>query len=186
METMERITLVSGSPRRLDLLQAAQFDVEVIKPRSDESVPEGPLGEAITEVARQKLESVSIGDALALAADTVVEFEGRILGKPADREDACRMLEELSGNEHRVITGFVVQAQGRQVAQSIVTRVRFRSLKENEIAHYLAKGDMYDKAGAYGIQGDGGALVDVVHGSYTNVIGLPLREVLDAIETLNA
>ncbi len=117
-------------------------------------------------------------DAFVLGADTVVALEGRILGKPSSADDASRVLRMLSGRTHEVITAFVLFGAGSRHEGMAATRVRFREIDEETIARYVASGESMDKAGAYGIQGSGGSLVDRVEGSYTNVVGLPLAETL--------
>jgi septum formation protein len=114
-----------------------------------------------------------------LAADTIVEIDGRILGKPADQDDARAMLASLAGREHRVHTGFALLAPGGQVraAEVVVTRVRCRPLDAPAIATYVASEEPADKAGAYAIQGLGAGLIAGIDGSFTNVVGLPLVEV---------
>ena len=182
MTLPQKIVLISGSPRRKALLRAAQFQVEVQRPDVDETMPDGPVEDAILAVAERKLDSVGVEDDLCLAADTAVLFGGKILGKPQDRADAQRMLEALSGRDHRVVTGFVLGRGEQRHRQAVSTRVRFRELRREEIEAYVATGEADDKAGSYGIQGLGGSLVDFVEGSYTNVIGLPLREVIEAVQ----
>ena len=118
-----------------------------------------------------------------LAADTIVEIDDTVLGKPRDREEGMRMLRQLSGRSHRVMTAFViVNDTGQSVTSQLVTScVRFKHLSEAQIHAYLATGEPFDKAGAYAVQGLGAALVEHVEGSYTNVVGLPLDEVLDEL-----
>jgi septum formation protein len=118
-----------------------------------------------------------------LAADTVVALDGSILGKAATPEEAVRMLEMLSGRTHAVHTAVVVQGPrlARPISTTVTTSVRFRLLARAEIERYVASGDPMDKAGAYGIQGAGGALVAEVRGSYSNVVGLPLEETLELL-----
>ena len=118
-----------------------------------------------------------------LAADTVVEIDGRVLGKPVDDEDAKAMLACLAGREHRVFTGFALLAPGGDVraAEVVVSRVRFRPLDARAIATYVASEEPADKAGAYGIQGLGSGLIAAIEGSFTNVVGLPLFEVERAL-----
>ncbi len=136
--------------------------------------------------ARLKAEQVAAWveeQALVLAADTIVVVDDLILGKPEDTEDARRMLQLLSGRRHQVLTGCVILDPGRTVSRSfaVATGVVFKSLEPDEIDGYVATGEPLDKAGGYGIQGRGAFLVASVHGSYTNVVGLPLAEVLDVL-----
>jgi septum formation protein len=118
-------------------------------------------------------------DDWVLAADTVVELDGSILGKPKDQDEARAMLARLAGREHRVLTGFTLLAPGGTVraAEVVVTRVRFRALDARAIATYVESEEPADKAGGYGIQGLGAGLIDGIEGSFTNVVGLPLAEV---------
>lgn len=122
-----------------------------------------------------------LGEA-ALTADTVVFLDGEPLNKPEDDAHAKAMLTRLSGRAHDVVTAFCLRRGVREHTEAVSTRVWFRTLRELEIDHYVATGEPRDKAGAYGIQGEGGALVDRLEGSYTNVVGLPLAEVLRALE----
>ena len=124
-----------------------------------------------------------------LAADTIVHQGAEIFEKPTDTEDALRILSRLSGAWHEVTTAFCVTDCGLAAGapwlqRTVTTRVRFRDLGRQEILHYIASGEPLDKAGAYGIQGRGGALVREIEGSYTNVVGLPLHEVLQALRRL--
>lgn len=180
------LILASGSPRRRDLLTAAGLRVRVRPPRGPEIWPGGEASAAVLALARTKLQSVQAGADLHLAADTVVLLDEEPLGKPADRAAAAVTLGRLAGRWHRVLTGFIVARGSRQVAHCITTHVRLRRLRPAEIDAYVATGESLDKAGAYGIQGLGGALVDRLDGSYTNVVGLPLAEVLVALHSLAA
>lgn len=180
------ITLVSGSPRRRTLLHAAGFDVTVLLPEADESLPAGiPIVQSAVVLAERKLASVLRPDGRALAADTLVVLGDLPLGKPRHRDEAAAMLHMLSGAQHEVVTGFVVSREGRERAAAVRTKVWFRRLSEVEVERYLDSGEAYDKAGAYAIQGEAGAFVDRIEGSYTNVVGLPVSEVLAAIEVLS-
>jgi septum formation protein len=136
-------------------------------------------------VAGDKAREVSGGypGVWVLAADTVVETDGQVLGKPRDTEEAQHMLRHLSGRTHRVKTAFVLLADdGRPFASQVVTStVTFKPLSEAEIHAYLATGEPFDKAGAYAIQGHGASFIERVEGSYTNVVGLPMDEVLQAL-----
>lgn len=186
------LVLASGSPRRRVLLTAAGVSLEVRPNHADETWPEGQdLQTALLRVARRKLAHIGAEVPWALAADTIVAIDERVLGKPADVQAASAMLRHLSGRTHVVMTGFVLihhNSDGVQhsVAEAVTTQVRFRTLCDVDIARYVASGDCFDKAGGYGIQSLGGHLVDAVNGSYTNIIGLPLAEVLCAIDRLQS
>lgn len=178
------IVLASGSPRRRDLLQRCGIAVEVRPQDIDETWDPtiDPVAHA-RRLAEGKARSALGQGALApiLAADTVVHLEGRIFDKPESREAARRHLEALSGRTHAVTTGVCVCLGRIEPAFSVTTQVRFRTLSMREIAAYLETGEADDKAGAYGIQGLGGAFVAELHGSWTNVMGLPLEKSLEAL-----
>ncbi len=185
-----RLVLGSGSPRRRELLTLAglAFDVHVT------DVPEEPLdGEApaahALRLARDKARVASIAhpDAVAIGADTIVVVDRQILGKPRDAAAAQRMLLALAGRRHEVLTGFALAHAGSVLASDVVaTEVEFRTFGEAEARAYVATGESLDKAGAYGIQGHGAVLVRGIHGSYTNVVGLPLVEVLESMLAIEA
>ncbi len=173
------IILASASPRRRELLAQAGYSFVIEPADVDESVlpPEAP--EAHTQrLAREKALAVGrrVGKGIVLAADTVVVIDGTILGKPADNQDAVRMLTILSGREHRVVTGVAVldAATGKIDIRNSVTGVWFRPLSQHEIEAYVATGEPMDKAGAYGIQERGALLVERISGCYFNVVGLPI------------
>lgn len=176
------LILASGSPRRRDFLQDIGLDFSVEAPDVSEEVSacETPE-EFVLRVAADKARSVAREhpDAWILAADTAVVLGDVILGKPADEADARRMLLQLAGRGHRVLTGFVLvnEQQGHRVSRVIDTEVFFTSFSGETAAAYVATGEPLDKAGAYGIQGKGGCLVERIKGSYSNVVGLPLAEV---------
>ena len=171
------LTLASASPRRRSLLASAGVAFEVRPADVDESVlPGEPPRIYARRVALEKAHAVD--GTHVLAADTVVALDGAVLGKPADRAEACRTLAALSGRTHTVYTAVALRVGPRVHTRTCATRVRFRALTDAEIASYVDTGEPFDKAGGYGIQGHGGALVDHLRGSYTNVIGLPLRETL--------
>lgn len=172
---MTDLVLASGSPRRLELLRRLGTDPRVQPADVDETPRPGePPHELAVRLARAKVGAVGGDDVLVVGADTVVGVGTSVLGKPTDVDDARAMLELLSGREHLVVTGVAVR-RGRQVhAEAEATRVRFRELLASEVDWYLATGEPDDKAGAYGLQGAGAALVEGIVGSYTNVVGLPL------------
>ena len=172
---MEAIILASGSPRRSEILTRMGVPFEKQAADVDEHCSLGAR-EAVAELSRKKALAVAAQHPhrVVLAADTLVALENHPLGKPEDEEDACRMLERLSGREHQVYTGVcVVDAQGR-IFQSVEdSDVYFRKLTEEEIRAYVATGEPMDKAGAYALQGGAGKWVTQVCGSRSNVIGLP-------------
>lgn len=178
-----RFVLASASPRRRDLLARVGLHPEVCPADVDESIRPGEAPERYAcRVAEEKARSVHAALPV-LAADTVVALDGVSLGKASTREDAASMLARLSARIHEVHTAVVLRVDAtRTRSVSVTTEVRFRQLSAPEIAAYVASGEPMDKAGAYGIQGLGGALVAEVHGSYTNVVGLPLEETLELLE----
>ncbi len=176
---MAPFVLASASPRRRALLASAGLRPEVRPADVDETprAAEAPVAYAL-RVALDKAAAVHVdGGPPVLAADTVVALDGACLGKGSDPDEARRMLRALSGRSHAVHTAVVVRAEVVH-CDVVTTEVRFRRLGEAEIERYVATGEPRDKAGAYGIQGEGGALVASVRGSYSNVVGLPLEETL--------
>ena len=177
-----RVILASASPRRRSLLEAACLEVIVRPSGVDECWPGGTVAEGATALAQRKAQAVPSGDEIVVAADTLVAMGETRFEKPVDAADAARMLRCLAGKPHEVVTGYCVSKGGKTRLGAVRTIVVFRDLSDDEIERYVRSGEPMDKAGAYGIQGEGGCLVDRVEGSYTNVVGLPLREVLAAIE----
>jgi septum formation protein len=170
--------LCSASPRRAEILRAAGIPFERgPDPRVDETPPPGsPPAEAAEAIARRKAlwaSSRSPGR-VVLAADTVVDLDGAVVGKPADREDAARILRALSGRSHAVTTAVAVARDGRVVAGRETALVRFRVLSEAEIRAYVATGEGLDKAGAYALQGGAAGFVERVEGGPDVVVGLPV------------
>lgn len=179
-----RVVLVSGSPRRKALLESAGYEVIVQVSGVDESWPGGTLLDGVMALAERKLLAVPTRAEPMVAADTLVCLGDDRLEKPKDAADATRMLNVLSGRRHQVITGYCVQRGSLRRTAAVSTEVTFRRLSLEEIKRYVDTGEPFDKAGAYAIQGLGGAFVDRISGSYTNVVGLPLAEVLAALELL--
>jgi septum formation protein len=178
-----RIVLASGSPRRRELLAAAGLSFEVIASPAEE-IHDAALGMAglCEENARLKAAAVPVPGAVVIAADTLVFIEGEPLGKPKDMAEASGMLRKLAGRTHQVCTGVcLVDAEGKFRTFHAVTDVVFRELDEAGIYEYLAKTSPLDKAGAYGIQDHGEMIVKRIVGSYENVMGLPVDDVLDAL-----
>jgi septum formation protein len=178
------IILASASPRRRHLLECAGLVVHVSPSHVDESRPPGmaPIAHALA-LARSKASVAEIGPYPVIAADTVVHQGEVMFDKPTSRDEAVAHLRALSGRWHEVTTAVCVRRQEGEALFSVTTRVRFRELSERDIAWYAGTGEADDKAGAYGIQGLGGSLVAELVGSYTNVIGLPLEETLEALRS---
>ena len=187
------IVLASASPRRRELLAQVGLAAEVVPADVDETVLPG-------ETPQNHVVRLSAAKAMAVAdrpdvagrwfigSDTVVVRDDCILGKPADAAAAAAMLRSLSGRSHEVVSGYAVfdRNRGRTLSGAVVTRVWFKALTEQEIAGYLATGEPFDKAGAYAIQGLGAFMVPRIEGSYPNVVGLPLCEVIAALEECGA
>lgn len=169
--------LASASPRRKELLSLLDIPFEIRAPRVDERIdPSWTAAQAAQNLARQKALAAAEDrpGACVVAADTIVEIDGLLLGKPADEADAARMLRLLSGREHRVVTGVCLMHGGRERVFSRETLVRFYPLGDGEIEAYVRTGEPMDKAGAYGIQGRGALLAEGITGDYFNVVGLPV------------
>ena len=177
-----RLVLASASPRRRDLLGQIGVEPDEIRPADiDETVKPNELpGPAALRLASAKAAAAEThppADELILGADTVVCAGRRLLGKPADAQEARRYLLLLSGRRHRVYSGIVLRQGGREISSRVVmTRLSFKRLSEAELAAYLQSGEWRGKAGGYAIQGRAALFVDWINGSYTNVVGLPLFE----------
>ena len=185
-----KIVLASASPRRRKILTLAGLAPdEIIPSDADETVPAGTSpAETVRILAKRKGESVRLRagkDALVISSDTVVALGDEILGKPADREDARRMLRLLSGKKHFVYTGVYITYRGREELFCNATEVEFYTLTDGEIESYLDTGEPFDKAGAYGIQGRGCFLVKRIDGDFFSVMGLPAAEVYRAVRAIN-
>ena len=186
--------LASQSPRRRQLLSQAGFTFNVIPANIDErqhknETPSSLVRRLAQEKAHYILENTKVAaHETILAADTIVSYHDECLGKPIDKKDARRMLKMLSGNLHQVSTGWCILETGYDKKKNIiclhehtdctVTKVIFKPLSNQTIEKYLETNEPYDKAGAYGIQGYGGNFVDHIAGSYSNVVGLPIEEII--------
>jgi septum formation protein len=177
------LILASTSPRRRELISVLGIPFRVVAPVGVDETPldgESPR-ELACRLAAEKARSVD-GDPV-VAADTVVEVDGDILGKPADADDARRMLRRLSGRTHLVHTGVAVRSGDRVGVDVVTTSVRFVPLSPKAIEWYLETGEPFDKAGAYAVQGAGGVFVEGIEGSVSNVVGLPLATVVAMLGT---
>ncbi len=184
---MRGLILASASPRRREILKEAGFKFTVKPSPFTEEDFSGdiPALELALTLSARKSDPVARAnpEAVVLAADTLVVLREHIMGKPDNESEARAMLRSLSGCAHRVVTGFTVQCKAldKVVSRAISTTVHFRKLTDEEVAGYVATGESMDKAGAYGIQGLGGKLVEKVEGDYLNVVGLPLDEVKEVL-----
>ena len=189
MRALPEVLLASASPRRRELLSSLGFRVIVAPSDVDESDRPGYAPRELAQLlaaAKADAAAARNGDHVILAADTVVDLDGRSLGKPRDAAEAAEMLELLAGRDHVVHTAFTLidGASGDRLEHVESTRVRFRPLEPAEIAEYVTTGDPLDKAGAYGIQGRGAALVERIDGDFYTVMGLPLGAVVRGLRTL--
>ncbi len=173
------LILASASPRRRELLSRFGVPFRVVPARGKELAPEGLTpGELVKCLAEHKAAEVAgneDADSVIVAADTVVEIDGEILGKPSGPADAGTMLRRLSGRTHRVWTGVCVRRGDRVLSEAECTAVFFRELEEDEIRAYVATGEPLDKAGAYGYQDRACLFVERIEGDYFNVVGLPMH-----------
>jgi septum formation protein len=181
---MESIILASGSLRRQEYFRLLGLPFKIVSPRVDEAnVDSLPVAEYAIETAKKKLQKVltDVGGKKplwAFAADTVIELGGHVFGKPPSREEAENYLRSLSGKEHSVITACALynNRSGSVATISVSTKIYFATLTDDDIGWYLETGEWQGSAGAYKIQGLGGCFVQRLEGSYSNVVGLPLRE----------
>lgn len=191
MMNQGKIVLASASPRRSELMALAGIEFSVAPADICEDVLPGE--EPVEHVIRLSREKARAAAAKAegrffIGADTVVVLDGRIMGKPADEEEAHEMLSALSGRTHEVLTGFTLldRETGVCISRSVRTEVTFRQLGPQEIRAYIASGCPMDKAGAYAMQGGAVHFVRSIRGSYTNVIGLPMAELYELLQTMQA
>lgn len=184
-----KIILASASPRRKELLSQLGLDFEICVSDVEEIVTQKDPSKVVEELSEQKAGAVfrqMQGDVLVIGADTVVALEGEILGKPADEQEACKMLQNLQGKEHYVYTGVTLYFR-KGVKEwcktfSEGTQVSFYPMTEAEIHEYVSTKEPMDKAGAYGIQGLGGKFVEKICGDYNNVVGLPIARLYQEIK----
>lgn len=183
---IKRIVLASKSPRRQDILRQVHIPFTVRVADLDESIiKERSPVKKVERLAQLKAANVAMKhDEVLIAADTVVSFNGQILEKPKDKDDAKRVLQMLSNKEHSVFTGVSLRSMQEQKTFVVETRVTFYPLSDDEIDDYIASGEPFDKAGAYGIQGLGATLVKEIHGDYFNVVGLPIGRVVRELHSM--
>ncbi|MFD0871229.1 Maf-like protein [Chlamydia abortus] len=189
-----RLILASTSPRRQELIRALGLPYEIVASEADETVADHLTPAEIVETlserkARAVYERVPSypGRQIIVGSDTIVVYNGEPLGKPADREDARRMLSMLQGNTHHVFTGItcIEAGSGRSLTAHRMTRVTMKPLSERQIDRYIETGEPMDKAGAYAIQGLGATMVEAIEGDYFNVVGLSLNLLADMLYSFN-
>lgn len=201
---MSQIILASQSPRRKELLEQIGLEFEICPAKGEEMITKTIPEEVVMELSKQKAEEVAAmvssfaeghqeittpTDLLVIGADTVVAYDGKILGKPVDEADAKRMLQMLSGNTHSVFTGVtlvLIDKSGR--AGELVfyekTDVKMHKISEEEIERYLESKEPMDKAGSYGIQGRGAIFIEEIEGDYNNVVGLPITRIYQELKKI--
>jgi len=191
LRTSGRLILASLSPRRIELLRRIGLSVEVMPSGVDEAFRGGETPqEHVLRLSREKALAVANrhADCWVLGADTAVAADGKVLGKPGSVAQAKAMLARLSGREHDVYTGFSIaqREKGLLLREVVGSKVLFRRITAEEMEWYAASAEPYDKAGGYAVQGAAALFIREIRGSYTNVMGLPLCEVVDALKRLSA
>jgi septum formation protein len=189
--TSGRFILASASPRRIELLTLLGLRFEVMPSNVDEQFM---IGEAprdhVLRLSEEKAQKAAARhpEAWVMGADTIVIIDGDVLGKPRTQDEAKEMLGRLSGKIHTVFTGFTVVRKSADilVRDAVSSSVHFREILEDEMAWYIKSQEPYDKAGGYAVQGLGAFFIKEIHGSYTNVMGLPLCEVVDVLKRIGA
>lgn len=183
--------LASASPRREELLRSVGLKFKILPAHVNEDYINGETPrQHVRRLSQDKARTLAhkYPDAWVLGADTIVVIDNLILGKPKNKTQARQMLERLSGREHKVFTGFTLTRTAFSVAKTkvIQSTVKFKSINTEEMEWYISCDEPYDKAGGYAVQGKGAYFIRAIRGSYTNVIGLPLCEVLEELKKLNA
>lgn len=186
-----RFILASASPRRIELLSLLGLRFEIIPSNVDEKFMKGEAPrDHVLRLSEEKARIVSTlhPEAWVIGADTIVIINGDVLGKPRTPDEAKEMLGKLSGQIHTVFTGFTVARKSNDilVRYAVESSVRFREIPEDEMAWYIRSQEPYDKAGGYAVQGMGAFFIKEIYGSYTNVMGLPLCEVVDVLKRIGA
>lgn len=185
---MKSLILASGSPRRKEILEQVGVAFSVMPSDVEEIITKEVPEEIVMELSRQKAEDVyqkqENKDVIVLGADTVVAYEGKILGKPKTKEEAKEMLRSLSGQKHFVYTGVTLIGKNGRETFYDETIVEFYLMNEEEIDAYVESGEPMDKAGAYGIQGKAAAFIKGIEGDYYNVMGLPIAKVLRNLQKM--
>jgi len=183
------LVLASASPRRQEMLRLVGVRFVILHGNVDEAPQAGETPEnyapRLSEAKARAVAAMRPGH-WVLGADTIVTIDGELLGKPATRDEARFMIRKLSGREHMVITAFTLfnSEQAEVIRRAVTSQVLFKEVPDDEVEWYVATEEPYDKAGGYAVQGKASFLVSEIHGSYTNVVGLPLCEVVEALKEL--
>ena len=181
---MKHIILASASPRRKEILERADLKFDVMPSDAQEITTKTAPNEVVMELASIKAKDIykkSEKQSMIVGADTVVAYQGQILGKPTDKADAKRMLTMLSGQTHEVYTGVCVIEDGKTKTFYEETKVTFYEISDEQINHYIKTGEPMDKAGSYGIQGKAAVFIKGIEGDYYNVVGFPIARFLQEI-----
>ena len=181
---MKHIILASASPRRKEILELADLKFDVMPSDAQEITTKTATNEVVMELAAIKAKDIykiSEKQSMVVGADTVVAYQGQILGKPADEADAKRMLTMLSGQTHEVYTGVCVIEDGKTKTFYEETKVTFYEISDEQIDRYIKTGEPMDKAGSYGIQGKAAVFIKGIEGDYYNVVGFPIARFLQEI-----
>ena len=181
---MKHIILASASPRRKEILELADLDFDIMPSNAEEITTKTAPHEVVMELATIKAKDIyekSDEQSVIVGADTVVAYQGQILGKPKDEADAKRMLSMLSGQTHEVYTGVCVIEDGEAKTFYEETKVTFYEISDEQIDHYIKSGEPMDKAGSYGIQGKAAIFIKGIEGDYYNVVGFPIARFLQEI-----
>lgn len=184
IKQMKHIILASASPRRKEILELADLKFDVMPSDAQEITTKTAPNEVVMELASIKAKDIykkSEKQSMIVGADTVVAYQGQILGKPTDKADAKRMLTMLSGQTHEVYTGVCVIEDGKTKTFYEETKVTFYEISDEQIDHYIKTGEPMDKAGSYGIQGKAAVFIKGIEGDYYNVVGFPIARFLQEI-----
>ncbi|MBQ8742519.1 MAG: septum formation protein Maf [Clostridia bacterium] len=178
-----KLILASKSLRRRQMFDSLGLEYEAVVTNADETYRGKIVPSRLVEVLSQRKAEAAKADYndVVIASDTVVAFENRIFGKPADRHEAFEMIKALSGNIHRVYSGYAILYKEYKIVGSVCTKVKFRDLSDDEINAYVDTSEPYDKAGGYGIQENGGFFVVAINGDFNNVVGMPLSTIESVI-----
>lgn len=194
IENMDtKIILASKSPRRKELMDMLNLKYEVIVSDAEETLQENVTIEEqskrLSYIKAKKVFDETTGNRIVIGSDTMVIKNGKIYGKPKDEEDAFKILKELSGTKHQVITGLavLVERQGKyeEYLDYDITEVYFKNITDTEIRNWIATGKAMDKAGAYAVQGEFSVFIEKINGNYWAVMGLPIHKVYDILKTIN-